>query len=96
MSAYSTAFFPCEIPGRGPPAWVINSVQYYANELIPDHRTNLSGLLVYARPEYDQWNYECRFLNISITIFGFVDRDIQTSPTAVLTVTEDGECKDIA
>ena len=95
VSAYETAFFPCEVPDRGSPAWLINSIQYYSNELIADHRTNLSGLLVYARPQYNNWKYQCRFLAVSIGPFAFIDQDVLTSPVAVLTVTEDGECTDI-
>ena len=96
VSEFTTAFFPCEVPDKGAPVWVINSIQYYSNQLIPDHTTNISGLLVYARTDYNQWIYQCRFLNISVTDFGFIDREILTSPAVVLTVTEDSECKDIA
>ena len=91
VSAYDTAFFPCEIPGKGQPLWVIGTTQYYPIELIADHTTNISGLLVYARPEYNSTIYRCRFIEISIDDFGFVNQDEITSPPAVLTVIEDGE-----
>ena len=95
VSAYEVAFFPCENPEKGQPLWVINTTQYNPSELIPDHTTNLSGLIVFARPEYNNTTYRCRFIQLSVSDFGFLDEDITTSPQAVLTVTalENGKCK---
>ena len=91
VSAYDIAFFPCEIPGRGQPLWVINTTQFYPNELIPDHATNISGLVVFARPEYNNTIYRCRFINMTFDELGFLDEDEITTPPAVLIVINDGE-----
>lgn len=88
VNAFETAYFPCHIPGKGLPVWVINSVEYVAAELPADHTVNTSGLLVYAREEYNNTVYRCRFVQLTVNEFGFLDEEITTSPPAVLTVLE--------
>ena len=86
VEAYDIAFFACEIPGMSQPLWVINQTEYLSINLIPDHVTNISGLIVHARPEYNNTEYQCRFVDVSFDQFGFIDKDVLTSPPAVLTI----------
>ena len=86
MQAFDTAFFACENPAKGQPVWVINTTEYQPLNLPPDHSTNLSGLLVFARPEYNNTIYRCRFIQLDFNLFGFLDVDISTSPPARLSV----------
>ena len=86
VEAYDLAFFACELPERGQPLWVINTTEYLSSNLIPDHVTNLSGLIVHARPEYNNTGYQCRFVDVSVNEFGFIDKETETSPKAVLTI----------
>ena len=71
-------FFPCENPAKGQPLWVINPTEYLSSNQIPDHDTNISGLIVYARPEYNYTVYQCRFVDVSVDEFGFINVDVQT------------------
>ena len=86
VNAYEIAFLPCHLPRRGQPLWLINGTEYISVDLIPDHTTNISGLLVYARPEYNNTLYQCRFVTVTIKDAVFLDKDTVTSPTARLTV----------
>ena len=86
VDAFHIAFFPCQLPGRGQPLWVINGTEYVSVDLIPNHTTNISGLLVYAHPEYNNMLYQCRYVTIAIKDDVFLDKDIETSPVARLTV----------
>ena len=88
VNAFEIAFFPCQLPGRGQPLWVINGTEYVSVDLIPDHTTNISGLLVYVRPEYNNTLYQCKFVKLTIMDVVFLDKNIQKSPTARLTVTQ--------
>ena len=60
VDPFQVAFFPCQLPDRGQPLWVINIMEYNSVNLIPDHATNISGLLVYARLMYNNTIYQCR------------------------------------
>ena len=93
VSAYGIAFFPCQISGKGQPLWVINGTELYPDELIPDHTTNISGLIVFARPEYNNTIYQCRFITLFINEIGLMELDIITSLDAVLVVIENGKDK---
>ena len=86
VGAYDIAFFPCEVPNKGQPLWVINTTEYFSSNLIEDHTTNVSGLLVHARPEYNNTVYQCRFVDFSVTQFGFFDIATATSPQAMRTI----------
>ena len=86
VDAFEVAFFPCQLPGKAHPLWVINGTEYVSVDLIPDHAANLTGLQVYARPEYNNTNYQCRFVTVTINLQVFIEKDVETSPTAELTV----------
>ena len=90
VDPFQVAFFPCQLPNKGQPLWVINGTEYDSVDLIPDHTTNISGLLVYALPKYNNTMYQCRYMYVTLTIIAdivLVDKSIETSPEARLTVT---------
>ena len=88
VEPFEIAFFPCQVPDRGQPLWVINGTEYDSVDLIPDHTTNVSGLLVYALPKYNKTFYKCRYVTVTITNIMFVDKKILTSPEARLSITK--------
>ena len=87
VEPFQIAFFPCQLPDRGQPLWVINGTEYDSLHLILDHTTNTSGLLVYARPKYNNTIYQCRYVTVILQDTTFVDKNVETSPQARLTVT---------
>ena len=88
VDPFQVAFFPCQLPDRGQPLWVINGTEYNAVDLIPDHTTNISGLLVYALPKYNNTLYQCKYVTVTIGDKESVGKNVETSPTARLTVTK--------
>ena len=88
VDPFQVAFFPCQLSDKGQPLWLINGTEYDSVDLIPDHTTNISGLLVYTRPNYNNTIYQCRFVAVAITNILFLDKLILTSPEARLMVLE--------
>ena len=88
VKAYEIAFFPCNLPGMGQPLWISNGTEYFSVDLIPDHTTNITGLIVYACLKYNNTLYECKYVELTLTDEVSLDKYILTSPSATLTVTE--------
>ena len=62
-------------------------MEYDSVDLIPDHTTNISGLLVYAGPKDNNTLYQCRYVTLTIKYMVFLNEDLEMSPMARLTVT---------